>query len=163
MVVRRLYSRWPHLRPARNLRRWPHGFDIDCNAGNQDARNTLKCEAAETGTELGRWTGEGSCVHVSCNVPRQIPRTLHASVEQHYLDVTPCTCEFGYSLGGLRLGETQFSVACKGGGTFHVPDVRCQPIMCSLADAPNAKMLEYSGGSLLNSPAFWVQVSGAPG
>ena len=102
-------------------------------------------------TALGTWTGNVSCTPKSCGVPPSLANTLHTSVERHYLDSVTYICKSGYSLNGLRYGKKEFLLGCKSDGTYDVPHLTCQPINCTLEDAPTAKMIEFSGGSLPSS------------
>ena len=40
---------------------------------------------------------------------------------------------------------------CRSDGTYDVPHLTCQSINCILDDTPTAKMIEFSGRSLLSS------------
>ena len=63
----------------------------------------------------------------------------------------PTIGKSGYSLNGLRYSKKEFFLRCKLDGTYDVPQLTCQPINCTLDDAPTANMIEFSGGSLSSS------------
>ena len=92
-----------------------------------------------------------SCTPKSCGVHPSLSNTLHSSVERHYLDTVTYNSKSGYSRNGLRYGKKEFLLGCKSDGTHDVPHLTCQPINCSLEDAPTAKMIEFSGGYLPSS------------
>ena len=71
-----------------------------------------------------------------------------------HLDSVTYICKSGFSPNGLRYGKKEFLLGCKSDGTYDVPHLTCQPINCTLDDAPTAKTIELSGGSLPScSPA----------
>ena len=89
----------------------------------------------------------------------QLPHTT--SVERHYLDTVTYTCKSGYSLNELRYGKKEFFLGCKSDGTYDVPHLACQPINCTLDDAPTAKRIEFSGGYLRVIHQWcWVLMNG---
>ena len=119
------------------------------------ASNTLKCKAVDSKTALGTLIENVSCTSKSCGVPSSIANALHTSVERYYLDFVAYSCKSGYSLNGLRYCKKEFLSGCKSDGTYDVPHLTCQSINCILDDAPTAKMIEFSGGSLpSSSPAM---------
>ena len=124
--------------------------DIKCIRGYTIASNTLKCKAVDVKTAVEIWTGNVSCTPKLCGVPPSVAETLHTSAERYYLDFVAHNCESGYSLNGLRHSKKEFLLVCKSDGTY-VPHLTCQPIDCTLEDAPTAKMIEFSGGSLPSS------------
>ena len=153
------------------------GCDIKCIEGYTFASNTLKCKAVDFKTALETWIGNVSCRPKSCGVPPSLANTLRTSMERHYLDSVTNICKSGYSLNGLRYGKKEFLLGCKSDGTYDVPHLTCQPINCTLEDAPTVKMIEFSGGSLPSSspvalgPDEWLRyqcgeghtLSGIPG
>ena len=102
-------------------------------------------------TALGTLIGNVSCTSKSCGVLSSIANALHTSVERYYLDFVAYNCKSGYSLNGLRYSKKEFFLRCKFDGTYDVLHLTCQPINCTLDDAPTAKTIEFSGGSLLSS------------
>ena len=68
-----------------------------------------------------------------------------------------------YSLNGLRYGKKEFLSGCESDGIYDVPHPTCQPISCTLEDAPIARMIEFSGGFLpssspvVRSPDEWLK------
>ena len=72
-------------------------------------------------------------------------------MERHYLDTVTYNCKSGYSLNGLRYVKKEFLLGCKSDGTYDVPHLTCQPVNCILEDAPTARMIGFSGGSLPSS------------
>ena len=102
-------------------------------------------------TALGTLIGNVSCTSKSCGVPSSIANTLHTSVERYYLDFVAYNCKSGYSLNRLRYCKKEFLLGRKSDGTYDVPHLTCQPIDCTLEDAPIVKMIEFSGGFLPSS------------
>ena len=135
--------------------------DIKCIQGYTIASYTLKCKDVEFKTAPGTWTGNVSCIPQSCGVPPSIANSLHTSVERYYLDFVAYNCKYGYSLNGLRYSKKEFFLRCKLHGTYDVPHLTCQSIKCILDDAPTAKTIEFSGGSLpSSSPAMLILTNG---
>ena len=92
-----------------------------------------------------------SCTPNLRSVPPSLANTLHTSVERHYLDSVIYICKSGYSLNGLCCRKKEFLLGCKADGTYDFPHFTCQPINCTLEDAPTAKTIDFSGGSLPSS------------
>ena len=124
------------------------GCDIKCIEGYTIASNTLRRKAVDSTTSLGIWTGNVSCTPQSCGVPPSLVNNLHTSVERHFLDSVTYISKSGYSLKGLRFDKKEFLLRCKSDGTYDVPHLTCQPINCILEDAPTAKRIDLSDGSL---------------
>ena len=127
------------------------GCHIKCIEGYTIASNTLKCKAVDFKTALGTWTGNVGCIPKLCGVPPSVANTLHISVERYYLDSVTYICKFGYPLNGLRYGKKEFLLRCYFDGIYEVPHPTCQPISCILEDAPIAKRVDLSVGSLASS------------
>ena len=92
-----------------------------------------------------------SCTSKSCGVHPSLSNTSHTSVERHYLDYVTYICKSEYYVNGLRYGKKEFFLVCKSDGAYDFPHHTCQPINCTLEDAPIAKMIEFSGGFLPSS------------
>ena len=92
-----------------------------------------------------------SCIPKSCGVPPSLANTLHTYVERHYLDSVTYICKSGHSLNGMRYGKKEFLLGCESDCAYDVPHLTCQPINCTLEDAPTAKRIEFSGGYLPSS------------
>ena len=129
--------------------------DIKCVEEYTIASNTLKNKAVDFNTALGTLIGNVSCTSKSCGVLSSIANALHTSVERYYLDFVAYNRKSGYSLDGLRNCKKEFLSGCKSDGTYDVPHLTCQSINCILDDAPKAKRIEFSSGSLpSSSPAM---------
>ena len=105
-----------------------------------------------------------SCTSKLCGVPPSLANTLHTFVGRHYLDIVTYNCKTGYSLIGLRYVKKEFFLGRrKSDDTYNVPHLTCQPIDCTLEDAPIVKMIEFSGrflpssSSAVLSPDEWLK------
>ena len=103
---------------------------------------------AEVQSLCQEWTENSGC-DIKCIEEYTI--ASHTSVERHYLDTDTYICKSGHILNGLRYGKKEFLLECKSDGTYDVPHLTCQRINCILEDAPTAKRIEFSGGSLPSS------------
>ena len=128
------------------LRKWvvrQRCFEIECASVSHVAH-------AEVQSLCQEWTENSRC-DIKCIEEYSI--ASHTFMERHYLDTVTYNCKSGYSLNGLRYGKKEFFLGCKSDGTYDFPHLTCQPIICTLEDAPIAKMIEFSGGYLpSNSP-----------